>query len=125
MTASSPICSPDKKRNEQIVLREDDSIDIRCDVIYSGNWAPVMKWQQDGGPVITDGRVVNNSIPYKSVTYSLTVRATRDMNGSKFLGSLHFAVTNKPSNTTATNIPDYSFNWTSPIIYVECENDFS
>ena len=80
-----------------------------------------MKWQQDGGPVITDGRVVNNTVPYKSVTSSLTVRAARDMSGSKFSCTTYFSVENKPLSTSATNVPDYSFTWTTAQLTVECE----
>ena len=95
-----------------------------CSVNYSGNWAPVMKWQQDGGPVITDGRVVNNTVPwyqYKSVTYSLTVRATREMNGRTFTCKTYFSVYNRPKINDATNVPDYSYTWTSAQIGIYCE----
>ena len=93
---------------------------MSCSVNYSGNWAPVMKWQQDGGPVITDGRVVNNTVPYKSVTSNLTVQATRDMNGKKLSCITHFNGDNKPPATAATNVPDYKFTWTTPTVNVEC-----
>ena len=88
---------------------------------YSGNWAPVMKWQQDGGPVITDGRVVNNTVPYKSVTYSLTVRATRNMNGSKFKCTTYFSAENKPASSTASNVSDYNSMWILQALSVRCD----
>ena len=102
-------------------MKEFHNIELSCSVNYSGNWAPVMKWQQDGGPVITDGRVVNNTFPYKSVTSSITVRASRDMNGHKLSCTTYFSKVNKPQSTMATNVPDYEYMWTSPAISVECK----
>ena len=92
-----------------------------CSVNYSGNWAPVMKWQQDGGPVITDGRATNITVPYKSVTYSLTVRATRDINGRTFTCKTYFSADNVPKTSDASNVPDYSNTWISAQIRVYCE----
>ena len=97
-------------------MNENDTIEIRCSVNYSGNWAPVMKWQQDGGPVITDGRDVNSTVPYKSVTYSLTVRATRDMNGRKFYCTTYFSADNKPTTNSAGNVPNFNSTWISPAV---------
>ena len=94
---------------------------MTCSVNYSGNWAPVMKWQQDGGPVITDGRVVSKTVPYKSVTSSLTVQALRDMNEGRFSCTTCFSAVNKPPNTTATNVPEYRYPWTSPLFDVKCK----
>ena len=102
-------------------MKEHDAIEITCSVNYSGNWAPVMKWQQDGGPVITDGRVVNNTVPYKSVTYSLAVRATRDLNGHMFSCTTYFSGDNKPRSTLASNVPSYQLTWMSPAASVQCE----
>ena len=107
--------------NGTITVKEFGTIEMVCSVNYSGNWAPVMKWQQDGGSVITDGRVVNNTVPYKRVAYSLKVRATRDMNWSKFKCTTYFIVKNQPSNTEADNIPDFMNEWYSSKISVECK----
>ena len=85
---------------------------MTCNVNYSGNWAPVMKWQQDGGSVITTG-VVDDTVPYKSVASSLTVSVTMNVTGSKFSCTTYFAEGNRPTTTRATNVPDYSYTWTS------------
>ena len=90
---------------------------MTCSVNYSGDWAPAMKWQQDEGPVITAG-VVGNTVPYKSVTSSLTVLVTRNVTGSKFTCTTYFSQNNKPPATSATNVPDYNYTWTSPEINV-------
>ena len=101
-------------------VKESDTIQLICSVNYSGNWAPVMKWQQNEGPVITDGRLVSSTVPYKSVTYSLTVRATRGMNGHKFSCITYFSADNKPKTDTASNIPAYNSIWISPVTSVKC-----
>ena len=80
---------------------------MTCSVNYSGNWAPVMKWQQDGGPVITVG-VVDNTVPNKSV--SSTLRAAH-AKVSKFSCTTYFNEDNNPNNINATNVPDYNFTW--------------
>ena len=90
---------------------------MTCSVNYSGNWAPVMKWQQDGGPVIISG-VVNNTVPHKSATSSLAVLATSNMNGRKFSCTTFFSEDNKPTTISATNVPDYIYTWSSPQINV-------
>ena len=110
-TESEPVCISNCTLSTICITKEFDIIQMTCSVNYSGNWAPVMKWQQDGGPVITDGRVVNKTVPYKSVTYSLTVRATSKMNGSKFSCTTYFSADNKSPTTTATNVPDYIYSW--------------
>ena len=121
LTDSEPDCSSNTLYKNTMTMREQETLEMSCSVNYSGNWAPVMKWQQVGGPVITDGRVVNNTVPYKSVTYSFTVRATRDMNGSKFSCTTHFSSNNRPPSTAATNVPDYELIWTSHVLVVKCK----
>ena len=120
-TASTPVCTSNRMQEKKLSVNDNQKFEIRCSVNYSGNWAPVMKWQQGGGSVITDGRVVNNTVPYKSVTYSLTVRATRDMNGIKFKCITYFSAENKPTSSIASNVPDYSSMWISPALSVRCE----
>ena len=92
-----------------------------CIVNYSGNWAPEMKLQHDGGPVIIEGYVVNKTVPYKTVKCKLNIRATRNMTGSKYLCLTSFSATNKPSSTTAQNVPEYGDIWQSSSIIVECK----
>ena len=107
-SASNPICSANSiSTNKPIELAK---IEMVCSVNFSGNWTPVMKWQQEEGSVITAG-VVINTVPYKSVTSSLTVSVTRSVTGSTFACTTYFNGDNKPSSTSATNIPDYRYKW--------------
>ena len=113
LTESDPVCT--KSLNSVNRANKFDSFKMHCSVNFSGNWAPVMKWQQDGGPVITVG-VVNGTVPYKSVTSSLTVLVTRNVTGSKFSCTTYFIDNNKPPTTSAANVPVYSYTWTEIIV---------
>ena len=99
-------------------MEDCQNVTLICSVNYSGNWAPEMKWQQDGIPVITVG-VVNNTVPYKSVTSSLTVVVTRNMTGSKFSCKTYFSEGNKPTSANATNVPQYNYKWMFHIPLIE------
>ena len=94
LTASNPVCLQLMTSEESFQI--DGIIETTGSVNYSGNWSPVMKWQQDGGPVITVD-VVNNTVLYKSVTSS--VRAA-DVKGSKFSCTTYFSE-DKPNQTTS------------------------
>ena len=120
-TASTPACRYNRMQENTISVNENQKIEITCRVNYSDNWAPVMKWQQDWDSNITDERVVNNTVPYKSVTYSVTVRATRDMNGSKFFCTTYFSAEIKPASSNATNVSDNNSMWTSTVLSIRCE----
>ena len=115
LTASEPVCV--SEINLHNAVNQFDSFEMTCSVNFSGDWDPVMKWQQDGGPIITVG-VVSNPVPYKSVTSSLTVLVTRNVIGSKFSCTTYFNEDNKPPSTSATNVPDYIYTWNSPEINV-------
>ena len=88
---------------------------MTCSVNFSGNWAPVMKWHEDEGQVMTAG-VVHNTVPYKSVTSSLTVLVTRNVTGSQFSCTTYFTDNNKPPTTSAVDVPVYSYTWTEIIV---------
>ena len=117
---SIPICSTNLTIQGNDDLVELCNVWMKCSVNYSGNWAPAMKWQQDGGSVITAG-VVSNAVPYKSVTSSLTVSVARNVTGSKFSCTTYFSEDNKPNNIIVSNVPDYSYTWTSSTVGVSCE----
>ena len=90
----------------------DNFIEMTCNVNFSGNWAPLMKWQQNGSPVIP-GDIVNITVPYKSVTSILKVLATREQADSTFSCTTYFSAENKPKSippaNSSANIPDYSY----------------
>ena len=105
----------------QDTVKENDPVGLTCTMEYSGNWAPVMRWQQDGGPVITAG-VVNNTVPYKSVTSGLVFKATNAVNDKRIICTTYFDAFNLPSSTNAVNVPVFSKSWKSPTINVALSN---
>ena len=107
---SEPKCAIDSNGASTREVEISNVLVATCSVNYAGNWASVMKWQQDGVPVITAG-VVNNTVPYKSVISRLTVLITRNVTGSKFSCTTYFSDDNKPSSSSAANVPDYSSRW--------------
>lgn len=119
-SAADPVCSSNRFYEGKLCANEHDTVELWCSVNYSGSWAPVMQWQLNTETgVIAD--IQNVTVPYTSVLYTLALTAHRRMNGMTFSCITYFSVANKPTNTTATNVPEYKFTWTSPIFHVQCE----
>ena len=100
------------KRFDKSNVDERCSIEITCSVNYSGNWAPVITWQQDGDSVDT-ADVVNKTVLYQSVTSSLTILVTGNGIGSTVSCITHFSDDNNPSDTTnvlnnGSSVPRYN-----------------
>ena len=89
---------------------------MTCSVSFTGEWAPVMKWQLEEGPVITAG-VAIKTVSSMSVISSLTITVTNNMTGRTFSCMTYFSEDNKPQNINATNVPDYAYTWASAKIY--------
>lgn len=120
-TATDPFCSTYRSSNG--IAEQDDHVTLTCSVNYAGNWAPVMKWHQDGGSVITVG-VVDDTVPNKSVTSSLTVLVSANKIGIKFTCTTYFSDSEGHliNQTGANNVPEYSYTWTSSYINVSKPN---
>ena len=118
-TASHPACFANRPDNGQIQVREFDTVELTCSVNYSGNWAPVMKWQQDGDDVVSN--ISKVTVAYTSVSYTLSVVAQMGLTGKTFSSTTYFTSANKPSKATTKNVPNYSFTWTSHTVNVQCE----
>ena len=98
---------------------ESNIIELTCRVEYRGNWPPAMRWRQNEGEVITTG-VDIEAVPNQSVTSRFSAVATSNMSGSAFSCTLFFSAADKPSNTSANNVPEYSYTWKSPTLNVLC-----
>ena len=87
-----------------------------CAVFFRGNWAPVMEWHEfnvSSIPHSVDTKYVENRTESNNnVTYMFTINVTSAKLPytctTKFLESM------RPNATNATNIPYYTFIWTSP-----------
>ena len=115
-TASAPHCNTNAATSPILEL---DAITMTCSVNYTGNWAPQMRWQYDGGSSIAVG-VVDKTVPNKSVTSSLTLVATRNITMNKFSCTTNLNANNRPQNSSA-NIPDKVYTCNSPMVEIVCK----
>jgi len=98
-------------------VQEYDVITMTCSITYSGNWAPVMRWFNSfTRHNFTDD--VISSTTNGAVTSQLTVAASRNLNSSQIVCVTYFTEPSTSLNTTATNIPSYTYTWRSPIFIV-------
>ena len=81
-----------------------------------------MTWPQDVRKIVRSARVLEASGPsMMRVTYSATVTATRELNGKNLTSITHFGLEDKPAATTASNIPEYSDTFSTPIFDILCK----
>ena len=107
------------KGERYFLAEESNTIEVTCRVEYRGNWPPAMRWRQNKRRVITTG-VDIETVPNRSVTSRFSVVATSNMSGSVFSCTLFFSAADKPSNTSANNVPEYNYTWKSPTLSVLC-----
>lgn len=122
--ASDPVCSI-----VQVIASDDYfQVEMQCTIRYWGNWSPTMDWTKSS-EILSE-----NSIGSAQITeITESVRTMMDKGISKSLliitGKRHevllvyncttrFKVDQKPTYTTAANIPDYAFTWSSPAITI-------
>jgi len=101
-------------------IQENDVITMTCSTTYSGNWAPVMRWFNS----VTSSNFTDEVITLttnETVTSQLTVTASAGLHGSKIVCVTSFTQPSPPLSTSATNIPSYTYTWTSPILNVQCK----
>lgn len=120
-----------KCRISSTTVSESDLVTMSCSVVYKGRLAPLMKWQTAEGLTIAS---TLNSIQFGSavrLTYTASLVATPDLNGIQFQCTTYFDQLNSNSSDTmcncskkspvpssASNIPTYSYSWTSPALFV-------
>ena len=122
-TEADPKCQWNLSRsndsNVNDIVMEFDIITMTCTVNYSGYWDPSMIWQQESGSVITTV-IVDKIDKSKSLTSSLTMVVSRNINGQKYSCTTYFNHVNKPITPTVENQPGYQFKWTTFGIIIEC-----
>jgi len=116
---SNPQCSTNLSASGAVL--ENDVIVMTCSITYSGSWAPFMNWMNIGtGEYFPDDNI-NMTTNEKIVTSQLTFTASADFHDSKIHCNTFFAEPAPSPPTTATNVPSYSYTWTSPTLNVHCE----
>ena len=102
-------------------VQEYDVITMTCSVTYSGNWAPVMRWFNSVARhnFIDDVTTSTTSDTATArVTSQLSVVASRGLNSSEIICVTYFTEPSPALPTSATNIPSFTYNWTSPTFNV-------
>ena len=101
-------------------VQEYDVIVMTCSITYSGNWAPVMRWFNSvTRRNFTDDDITSTNIN-TMVTSQLTVTASAGLHGSQIVCVTYFTEPSTNLLTTATNMPSYTYTWTSPTLDIQC-----
>lgn len=83
---------------------------LTCAIRFYGIWAPKIKWSRSSGHV-------NDAIENGEVTSTLTIPPmSQEVN---YTASVYFSETDRPTEVTATNIPTYDAEWSSPLFTAE------
>ena len=105
-------------------VQENDVIVMTCNITYSGNWAPVMRWFKSAPSaarsIFTDDDITSANIN-RMVTSQLTVTASAGLHGSQIVCVTYFTEPSTNLPTTATNVPSYTYTWTSATLNVQCK----
>jgi len=114
LSADNPSCSG------SAAVQENDVITMTCSITYSGNWAPVMRWFNSSHN-FTDDDVVTLTTNDTTVTSQLTVTASAGLHDSQIACVTYFTQPSSYLQTSATNIPSYTYTWTSSALDVQCK----
>ena len=89
---------------------------MECRLRYVGNWAPVMEWRQVSGEMENEAKLITDGITSNTSKYTVvsTLTVQRKETRSKYMCTTRFNANGRPRSTTATNVPEYSYNWTYP-----------
>ena len=118
-TESNPQCSTNLSATGAIL--ENDAIMMKCSITYSGRWAPVMSWMDLGtGQYFPDDDITTTTTE-TTLTSQLTVTASAGLGNLQIKCYTSFAERPPSLPTNATNIPSYSYTWTSPSVNVHCK----
>lgn len=94
---------------------EPEMIDIVCQINYTGNYAPVMKFSSQGSQAVPAFTVKDTNI-HGVVTYTLTTAAHPDINGVQFVCTITLPKT-ECSSANSTIL----YSWTSDVIKILCK----
>lgn len=83
----------------------EDLVNLVCSVEFHGNWAPRMEWKEhsiDGDKVLS----VDINITTASNRVSSTLVIPFQIGSREYTCTIKFNISDKPRNTTATNVPE-------------------
>lgn len=120
--AFNPLCTYFDNRNANAASDKAQKIQMQCYLIYWGNWAPKMEWRQvlggssrGGESSVSVKEGVYRSSSDNFVSIAITVAGNNCRLETSYKCVTGFTATRNHVNTTATNIPDYSFIWSTSV----------
>ena len=122
ISASNPSCQSTVHASDNAnvgYINENEVLSMFCRVQFWGNWPPTMQWGITGG--IVSAEDTTNGFTNDSVTsvFHPFINSTRFAQATlQFTSKTYFTPDNKPGQTTAPNIPEYSVTWSSPKIRI-------
>ena len=104
-------------------VQQNDVMMVTCSITYGGNWAPVMRWFSSVTRRNFADDDITSTTSNTTVTSQLTVTASADLHGSQIICLTYFTQPSISLQTHATNIPSYTYMWTSPTlnVFVKCK----
>ena len=90
------------------------SLCLECRLRYFGNWAPVMEWRHVSGDMRNEAKLIHDGITCNTSKYTVvsTLTVQRIETRWKYTCTTRFNASGRPTLTIASNIPEYSYNWT-------------
>ena len=110
---------------DSVLVNENDVVEMSCTLNFWGNWAPTMEWriQGRGGVIKSDTYESHTTNPDKTLKSSHTMRVDASMSDVRVTCKTYFVGDNKPvERSGATNVPDLSISWESPVIRIHALN---
>ena len=92
------------------------TLELSCSVSFRGNWAPIMEWREEGSVNVITSDVINQTMANDSVSYSLTVPLNVRRESVRYTCTTRFIESMRPSSINATNVPNLTLVWTSPLV---------
>ena len=126
---SKPTCHLSNEMNyankDSVLVNENDDVEISCTLNFWGNWAPTMECGIQGKGRVTKSftHESNATIPNKTLKSSHRLHIDASMSDLRVTCRTYFVGDNKPvEKTGATNVPDLSISWESPVIRFHADN---
>lgn len=96
------------------VTKDGELTTFTCSILLHGNWAPAMECRNDNSDEVIGEGVYNISTPSGGLSSRVIVPTNHSQDPTMFYTcTTKFRLQEKPSDTTADNIPQYTYAWNS------------
>jgi hypothetical protein len=97
-------------------FEKSDNMVLWCSISFRGNWAPMMEWKWNDNKPLPSRMVTNLTTANTKINYTAIVPIDQSTNGKNLVCTTRFQLSMKNPLTNATNLPDYTRTWTSPVL---------